>query len=280
MSNHPPTMPSLLDSIGPIGPAPAAKPPVAARLRAKLNAPAARLRAWAGATPERRRRVVVWSRWGGGAALVAAGIAAYFILRPVPKPDYETAAIDEIFNYTLLTDEFNRLPIDERVRLVGQIVQRVKHMGSSDSALMAAFAAGIMGQAREQLQKNASKMAVDLWDKYALDYAKVPEGDRGGYIEKSIVEFTKMMEGVAGESRNLSDEDRLAEMKRQAQRDADAMQRPGSSPSGRQMGRMFNFMNEGVGGQATPAQRVRGAQLMRDMVRHLRGEDLATGRPK
>ncbi|MCC6675783.1 MAG: hypothetical protein IT436_01440 [Phycisphaerales bacterium] len=269
-------LPSLLDSIEtPAGPVQRGPGPVA-RLRARLNAGVARLTA----DPARRRKLVLAGRWGGGAAVIALGLGAYFILRPVPKPDYESAPIDEIFNYTLLTDEFNKLPIDERVRLVGQIVQRIKTMGSGDSALLAAFAAGIMGQAREQLQKNASKMAVDLWDKYAIDYARVPEDERGEYIEGTIVEFMKTMEGIAGESRNISDADRLAELRGQAKRDAEELQRPGSSPSGRQMGRMFDFMNEGVGGAATPAQRVRGAQLMRDMVRHLRGGDLATGKPK
>lgn len=268
-------LPSLLDSIETPGPSARGPGPVA-RLRARLNAVAARVTA----DPVRRRRLILASRYGGAVALVAAGITAYFVLRPVPKPDYDSAPIDEIFNYTLLTDEFNKLPIEERLRLVGQIVQRVKNMGSSDSALLAAFAAGIMGEARQQLQENASRMAVDLWDKYAVDYAHVPESERGEYIEGTLVEFVKTMEAIAGESRNISDQDRLAEMKGQAQRDADELQRPGSSPSGRQMGRMFDFMNEGVGGTATPAQRVRGAQLMRDMVRHLRGADLATGRPK
>lgn len=267
-------LPSLMDSIEP-APAAARGPGPVARLRARLNAAAARLTA----DPARRKRLKVASRWGGGAAIVAAGMAAYFILRPVPKPDYDSAPIDEIFNYTLLTDEFNKLPIEERVRLVGQIVQRVKKMGSSDSALLAAFAAGIMGQAREQLQENASRLAVDLWDKYALDYAKVPESERGPFLEQTLVEFVKTMEAIAGESREVPDEERLAEMRSQAKRDAEELQRPGSSPSGRQMGRMFSFMNDGVGGSATPAQRVRGAQMMRDMVRHLRGSDLATGKP-
>jgi len=235
---------------------------------------------WARLDPGRRRRLVLAGRIALGLAVVGGGIGAYFALRPVPKPDYETAPIDEIFSYTLLTEEFNRLPVEERVRLVGQIVQRIKTMGSSDSALLAAFAAGIMGQAREQLQHNASRLAVDLWDKYAVDYSRVPEAERDEYLDTMMVEFTRTMEGVAGESRDVSDEERLGEMREQARRDQEALRDPERAPTGRQMSRMFTFMNEGVGSSASPAQRVRGQQLMRDVVRHFRGEDLITRKPK
>src|SRR5262245_24436204 len=128
-------LPSLLDSLG--QDLPAALPPrrpLMQRLRERLNAPFARLKAHINGDPSgsRRRRFILFSRIAAAAAVLALATAAYFIFRPVPKPDYDTAPIDEIFNYTLLTDEFNKLPIEERVKLVGQIVSRIKNMSGSD----------------------------------------------------------------------------------------------------------------------------------------------------
>jgi hypothetical protein len=50
-------------------------------------------------------------------------------------------------------------------------------------------------------------------------------------------------------------------------------------PSGEQLGEIFTFMNFTVGSHATTQQRNRGQQMMRDMTRHFRGRDTATGQP-
>jgi hypothetical protein len=138
-------------------------------------------------------------RIAGVLLLVGASVGAYFALRPRPMPDYENDPLDEIFDYTLLSDEFNRLPVEKRIELVSSIIGRLKNMGSGDSAMLAAFAAGIMGSAREQLEQNASKLAIDLWDKYADDYAKMKGEDRGAYLDKTFVEFQKTMELMGGQ---------------------------------------------------------------------------------
>jgi hypothetical protein len=221
-------------------------------------------------TEEKRRVLRRWTVVFGPLALVAVGVGAWLVLRPVPVPDYRRDNLRKVFNFTLLTDQFNRLPVQERLELIGTLVERLKSMDSGDSALMAAFAAGIAGAAREQLEKNASKLAIDVWDMYAKDYASVPAADRDGYLDKTFIEFTKMMETVAGEPREISDAERLAEGRRQAKRDQEQMAK-GNGPPPRAMGRMFALMNDNIGGHASPAQRTRGQLLMRDMVRRLRG---------
>jgi hypothetical protein len=277
-------LPSLLDSIGqdslPVTHRPPRRPPLLRRARNNLNSRYTKLKAHLTSDPRRRRRFILFSRLAAAAAVIALAVSAWLIFRPVPKPDYDTAPIDEIFNYTLLTDEFNKLPIEERVRLVGQIVTRIKNMSGSDSALLAAFAAGIMGQAREQIQENVSHMAVDLWDKYALDYAKVPDDQRGPYLENIALEFVKTMETIAGETSRQSDQERLDEFRDQARREREAVKEGRRPVSGRQMSRLFDFANNDMGRTASPAQRQRGAQLLRDVTRHFRGEDISTGRPK
>ncbi|MEO0629578.1 MAG: hypothetical protein AAFY46_02480, partial [Planctomycetota bacterium] len=42
----------------------------------------------------------------GGLAIGGGMVWAVLLLMPVPKPDYETGAIDDVLSYTLLTTEF------------------------------------------------------------------------------------------------------------------------------------------------------------------------------
>jgi hypothetical protein len=214
-----------------------------------------------------------WRRWSirvGPPLIVALGISAFLIWGPMMRPDYTKDNLKRVFKYTLLTDEFNRLPVEERMKLLGQLVERLRGMSAGDSAMMAAFAAGIAGSARAQLEENASRLAVDLWDKYALNYKDVPADNRDAWLDQTFVEFTKMMETLAGQTRTISDEQRLEEGRRQAQRDMERMrERP---PSARQMGNMMHFMRYTVGEHAAPQQRARGQTMLIDMTRRLRGQ--------
>jgi hypothetical protein len=221
-------------------------------------------------TDERRR---VWKKRSlvfGPPLLVALAVGAWLVFGPPRKPDYRRDNLKKVFNYTLLTDQFNNLPVEERLRLIGLLVERMKSMSSGDSALMAAFAAGIAGQAREQLEKNAARLAIDVWDSYAARYADVPPDDRGAYLDHAFIEFTKMMETMGGRTRDISDEERLAEGHRQAERDKKEFTR-GGAPPGRALGRLFMFMNDDMGSHASPSQRARGEVMMMDMIRRMRG---------
>lgn len=264
----------LMDAAGPLI-TPDMAPPAPRRpsLRERLNrAWEARIagkfrRAWQ--DPSRRPRMVRNLRIAAvvcGAGLLVGG---YFLFRAKPQPDYLDAGMDDILDYTLLTDEFNKLPVKERLALISQLVTRLKGMDSGDSALMAAFAAGIAGSARDQLMENVSHLAIDIWDEYAVKYDDIPAEDREKFLDEAFLDFTKSMESVAGVTRSASDEERLERARRDAQRDSNAL-REGKGPSGDQLGRMFTFMRDGVGSHATPHQRARAQVLMRDMVRHFR----------
>jgi len=229
-------------------------------------------------TADRKERSLKRIKIGGPILLVVLGVSAYFIFRPTPQPDYLRARLDKVFNYTLLTDEFNRLPIEKRMELIGQLVQRMKSMSMGDSTLLAAFAAGIAGSARAQIEENASKLAIDLWDKYALDYANVPEEDRGAFLDNTFLEFVKLMGTVAGEPPKQSDAEILAGARKQAQRDKEQLSSGQNRPPAQALGRAFSFVQGNVGGHATPGQRARGQLMMRDMVRRMRGQDPTTGR--
>jgi hypothetical protein len=273
-------MPSLVDSLGPQSPT-AKRQGLLPRLRAweagLLEKARARWR-FQMAEPKRRRRTLLAVRAGGAAAAIALGAAAWLAFMPRAQPDYMSDPLDEVFDYTLLTDEFNALPVEDRLKLIGLLVQRMRGMSAEDSVLLAAFAAGIAGEARKQLEENAARLAIDMWDNYAQDYDKVPQAERSDYLLKTFLEFSKMMETISGEQRDIPDEQRIAEVRRQASRDQDRLrERP---PDGEALGRLASFMHNNVAGHASPQQRARGQLMLRDMVREFRGQDLITGKPK
>lgn len=243
-------------------------------LRQRLNASWDRL--WE--DDQRRAKIFKRARWGGAALAVLLAISLYFLLRPYPEPDYSTADIDELFNFTLMKDEFNKLSIDRRLELLAMLRARIQKMSAGESALLAAFAAGIGGQARDQLAENISRLMVDMWDKSAADYPKIPEGDRPMYLESTFVSMVRAMQTVAGDTPNETDDDLLAQGKRDAKQGQQDMQ-SGKGPGGRELGRVFDVLNNGVGSHANPEQRARGQVMMRDMMRQMRGQDLQTGKP-
>jgi hypothetical protein len=257
---------SLLDGLD-AEPASPAAAPANAQPRRKLKNPLAPL--W-------RRKKLRYSFLG--AFLFGLSLGSYFYFRPVPQPDYALDPMDDVLNYTLLTDEFNKLPIDKRLELLKDLIDRLKTMSADDSSIMAAFAASInTDKLRKQLEENASRLALDVWDKFALDYQKVSSGDRGNYLDKTFLDMTKLMETVAGEHSDKTDEQRLDEAHKQAKHDQEMLSK-GEGPTAGQLARMADIMRNHVGTNSSPQQQQRGMQLMRDMTRNLRGQDPSTGK--
>jgi hypothetical protein len=221
-------------------------------------------------TPDRRERNRKRLLIGGPPTLCALALGAWLIFRPVPQPNYQTARLDTIFNYTLLTSEFNNLPIEKRMELIGQLVERLKNMSAGDSVILSSFAAGIAGAALQQIEENASRLAIDLWDKHAAGYANIPDEQRSEYLDTVFIDFVRTMEVVAGEQSKKSDEELLADVRRQAERDRRSLADGRNTPPPEALGRMFSFLRHNVGSHASPAQKTRGQLMMRDMMRHFR----------
>src|SRR5262249_42635261 len=130
--------------------------------------------------------------------------------------------------------------------------------------------------ARRQLEENAKKLAVDMLDSYASGYKDVPIDGRGDYLDQKALEFTKLMEDIAGERSGLSQDDgeRLAQLKNQAKR---AEEMPGKGDRRMRPERLTNFvkfLQQDSEKVASPVQQARMVQFTRDMVRHLRGENV------
>ncbi|HZW09668.1 MAG TPA: hypothetical protein VFF69_07175 [Phycisphaerales bacterium] len=258
------SMPPLLDDEAAVAGVARPRRPGA---RVRLNDLWSRVVAGAGALWTRRlvKRVFMAVSSVGAVAL---GLSVYLLVRPVPKPDYENADISRVFDYTLLTDEFNALPVEERVALIGQLYERIRGMDSSESVLMAQFFAGVAGQAREQIEKNATKLFMDAADMVAQDYAAVPEEEKGAYLEQSLVRLIRLGQAFDPELAERTDEEIVAQAREDAQRDHEAL-RDGEL-SADQGSRMLVFMGMRMDKNASMHQRQRVNLFMRDMVRHLR----------
>ncbi|MEM7756413.1 MAG: hypothetical protein AAF297_12370 [Planctomycetota bacterium] len=244
------------------------KPPTRVQLAdAKLRAAIGGAARWPLATKPRR----VVSGVVGVLALVGAGVGTWLAVRTQPPPDYSSAPINTIFEYTLLTDDFNKLPVEERLALIGELVTRMESLGGSDSVLLALFASMIVGEARAQLEENVSRMAVDLFDQYAVDYdATAPIEDRRDFLAQTYLDFERQIAAVTGQTIDEPDEERLADAKRRAQRDLDRAQ-SGRVDAGEAL-RVFDILNNGLGQHASGHQKIRIATMTRDMVEMLRSE--------
>jgi len=218
------------------------------------------------------------SRYALVALLLAGAVAAYLSLRPRAVPDYLNDDLEDILDYTMLSADFNKLPLRERLRLMKDLIERFKGMDGGDSALLAAFAAGLSKTALEQARENMERLAVDLWDDAASRYKDVPVADRKAYLDNTFLEFSKLMEETAGINRDKSDGDRLAEAKKNAQRDMQRAPDPKAMTSAG-VNPLVRLMQDRGQKVSSPEQRGRMAKFSRDMVRHLRGQNVDTGEP-
>jgi hypothetical protein len=265
-----PDQPSLLDSIN----QPAAAPPNARPKRPK-TVPWLRTH---GRHALRDPRVRIALGASAGMLALAGAIVGFATMLGPARPDYEKDRIDTLFRYTLLTDEFNRLSVQERAELIGQLIQRVGDMGSSDSVLLAAFASTIQGEAREQLVENASRLFLDMIDEQAVRYdPNLPKEDRVRQLENSIIEMARLFETMGGQEDETDAEQILEDAQRQAQRDQQRIK--DGEVSAEQAGQIMTVLNQTLGKNASPHQTARGGRMLRDMTRHLRGQDIDTGKP-
>jgi len=237
-------------------------------------------------TRARRDEDMKWVRRVAGVALglgvLVGGAYGVLALIPRPIPNIAQDPMDDVMDYVLLSDEFNNLPIDKRLALIKDLIERVKTMSGEDSAMLAMFAASIEREMRRQMEENIKRLAVDVMDKYARDYEGVPPDQADKFLDDKIVEFTKMMEDLSGERSGLPEDpdERIAALRRQAKRDQEfARENAPSQMNQDRVGNLIGFLRKDAEQIAGPEQRGRVTRFMRDVTRNLRGQDVATGKP-
>jgi len=227
-----------------------------------------------------------WVRRTGALALalilLGGGAMGVMALIPRTPPDIAHDPMDEVMDFVLLTDDFNNLPVEERLALIKELIERIKTMSGEDSSALAMFAATIEREMRRQMEENVKRLAVDVMDKFASDYEGVPPEEAGDFMDDKIVEFTKMMEDISGEKSGLPDDPdaRLAALKEQATKDQEfARANAPTQMNGERVNNLIGMLRKDAEQVSGPEQRGRVTRFARDVTRHLRGQDIATGKP-
>lgn len=232
------------------------------------------------------RRILASPRaWlaAGVLALAAGGwwVGAHWrTFFPRPTPNVAEGDIEDALDFTLLSGDFNRLSVEERLRIVRELANRLRSGSADDSALIAAFAAGITGAARDQLRENAERLFVDVWADFSGKYHAVDKAEREKFLDQAFLDFTKLGEDLGGPPMGRNEQEKLQAGRDQAKRDLDRARSSDPGLSAQRAGQFFNFMTGRGLDKTSPAQRDQMQRFQRDMVRHLRGQDLDTGKPK
>lgn len=209
----------------------------------------------------------------------SGGALAWSAFRPIRAPDAANDPLANVLGFALLDRDFRRLPVQERLQIVLQLAERLRTMSAGDSVLVAAFAAGIAGEARKQLEENMRTLGIDMMTDYASRYSAVPAGEREAFLDATALEWSRLLEQLTGQERQVDDQTRLAEMRTQAQRDAEQGRRRDGPLQAGNVADFFTSMQADINNDANPNQRAQTAKFMRDMTRHLRGRDIRTNQP-
>jgi hypothetical protein len=218
--------------------------------------------------------------FGTVGALALAGLLGYGVywwveVRFRPPPSIFDSPVDDVLGYFAL-DDFSQLPVEERIRFLRELADRFRGMDQADSATMAAFLAGLAGPAREQATQNARVLAKDILAQGADDYFKLPESERGKYIDEWMVKWIKTGERIAtGKDSEKSDDERLKDLRAQGERGREraAERPPERMPSLTDDGamRFLDFWESDVEKASTPREQGQIVRFLGDVRKRFGG---------
>lgn len=219
----------------------------------------------------RRRQLFVGGAVLLGAALLGAVLYWWIAMRWKPPPSIFDTPVDDALGYLALPD-FNKLPMEERMKFLLELADRFRNLEPSESAAAAAFLAAIVGPAREQLHENARVLVKDILVQGAAGYMEVPESERGAYIDRWLAEWMRTGERlVDGEEQKRTDDDRLEEARKDMRRNRERIAERGGAPSAsdRSASRFMDFWQTEVEQASSPKEQGQIVHFMNDIRKHL-----------
>ncbi len=210
-----------------------------------------------------------------GAVIVGLGVfgAGYwwFAVRWQPPPSIFDSPVDDVLGY-LAMDDFNKLPLKDRMRFLMDFADRFRGMGQSDSALMAGFLAGLTGPTREQLTQNARLLAKDILAEGAAKYVDLPNAEKAKFLDDWLAEWLKTGERLAtGETSPEPDGERVRKFKENAKDDSTRPRDTSRMPSLTDKGatRFLDFWESDVQQASSPKEQGQITRFMDDLRKHV-----------
>lgn len=220
---------------------------------------------------DRRTLSIAGATIAGLAILVA--ILLWWSSRWRPPPSIFDAPVDDVLGY-LAIDDFNELPLEDRVEFMIDFANRFRGLEQSESAVMAAFMAGLTGDARAQMIQNARILAKDILAEGASTYVNLPDAEKDAFIDSWLVEWSKVGERIVeGEVGDRSDEERLEEFRDEARRGRERTAERSADISLTEVGagRFLDFWQSDVEKAASPREQAQIATFMVDVRKRLTG---------
>jgi hypothetical protein len=219
-----------------------------------------------------RRREVVSSLL---AILICAFVVFFlwwwYVVRWQAPPSIFDSPVQNVLGY-LAMDDFSQLPLEERVQFLLEFSDRFRGMEQSESATMAAFLAGISGPVRETATENVRTLAKDILVDGASDYVNLPFSERGEFLDAWVIRWTKVGERMAmGEEREKTDEERVSDMRSQADRDSTRELDESRIPDLTAVSavRFMDFWSSEVESTASPREQGQIVVFMTDLRKHM-----------
>ncbi len=215
------------------------------------------------------------SRWLAGVAsllCVAALVSGivWWSSRWKPPPSIFDTPVDDVMGYLAL-DDFSKLPLNERVRYLLDFANRFRGLSQSESAVLAGFLAGLSGPARETLRQNVRLLAKDIFADGARRYLALrDEDEKRRFLDDWLVEWAKTAEAlIEPEAKPTTDEARLADIKRDGEREASQRPRRPVDMDGEDASRFLGFWQSEVEVSATPKEQGQIVRFITDLRDHV-----------
>ncbi|MDA1008463.1 MAG: hypothetical protein O2800_05610 [Planctomycetota bacterium] len=187
-----------------------------------------------------------------------------------PPPSIFDCPVDNVLSY-LTRDDFNALPLKDRIEYMMQFADRFRGLKAGESASMAAFLAGVTGPTRKQMTQNMRILAKDVLAEGASTYLTLDEKDRKTYIDKWTCDWIRFAERAAtGNESKKTDTEILKGIEKQASRDTNRVKELGEIPGLDSDGAMafLGFFHTQVEGTASPREQGQIARFLDDVRGH------------